>query len=441
MNDNFLYYTNQTFHHNNHQYSDFHPFLDDLYHDQQQFLYIDFNNSITNISLEDLKEYLETNMGPKYKSLSESIILTIIYSLIFISGIVGNVCTGLIVARRQDMRTTTNFYLCSLAVSDVITLAVGLPQEMYQIWIAYPYFFGTPYCLLTIYLLDMTSSASVFTITAFTVERFFAIKYPFFTRLSGQKCKRVTFIVCLIWLVAAGFSIPFPLHSGYDNYYRILLLVSFTCLFVIPIIIITIFYTLIAMAIRESAQTRNFHRCDGSAGHHANHQAVNTSQSHKAVVKMLIAVVVAFFICWAPFHAQRIMTSSTFDNWSSVAHSIHNGLFYISGVLYYFACTVNPILYNLMSRKYRQAFKETLCRNSCCCRKRSRINVTRYTATYPRSNNFVLCNAHRNASQLNNHFVRNGTHNGTREINSSACIHVHKGQIKQQHNNSCNRRV
>ena len=38
--------------------------------------------------------------------------------------------------------------------------------------------------------------------------------------------------------------------------------------------------------------------------------------------------------------------------------------FYVTGVLYFVSSTVNPILYNLMSRKYRQAFKETMCR--CC---------------------------------------------------------------------------
>ncbi|GFR92573.1 neuromedin-U receptor 2 [Elysia marginata] len=33
-------------------------------------------------------------------------------------------------------------------------------------------------------------------------------------------------------------------------------------------------------------------------------------------------------------------------------------------VLYFLSCTINPILYNLLSRKFRQAFKRTLCR--CC---------------------------------------------------------------------------
>ena len=35
---------------------------------------------------------------------------------------------------------------------------------------------------------------------------------------------------------------------------------------------------------------------------------------------------------------------------------------YFAGVLYFFNSTVNPILYNLMSRKFRRAFKRTLCR-------------------------------------------------------------------------------
>ena len=34
---------------------------------------------------------------------------------------------------------------------------------------------------------------------------------------------------------------------------------------------------------------------------------------------------------------------------------------YLSGICYYVSSTINPILYNVMSAKYRQAFSKTLC--------------------------------------------------------------------------------
>ncbi|KFM74368.1 hypothetical protein X975_10254, partial [Stegodyphus mimosarum] len=39
---------------------------------------------------------------------------------------------------------------------------------------------------------------------------------------------------------------------------------------------------------------------------------------------------------------------------------IYTILTYISGVTYYVSATINPILYSIMSNKFRQAFKDTL---------------------------------------------------------------------------------
>ena len=46
---------------------------------------------------------------------------------------------------------------------------------------------------------------------------------------------------------------------------------------------------------------------------------------------------------------------------SVIFRTINEYLYHVSGFLYYFSATVNPILYNLMSLKYRHAFKQTLC--------------------------------------------------------------------------------
>lgn len=77
----------------------------------------------------------------------------------------------------------------------------------------------------------------------------------------------------------------------------------------------------------------------------------------------VVAVAVAFFLCWAPFHAQRLMavygkTSST--PMSCIFRRTYTVLTYVSGVLYFMSTCINPLLYSIMSHKFRDAFKVSL---------------------------------------------------------------------------------
>ena len=76
-------------------------------------------------------------------------------------------------------------------------------------------------------------------------------------------------------------------------------------------------------------------------------------------------VVIAFFVCWAPFHAQRLLNVVYMDHkWEFMEFTefkwMNMYLYYITGCLYYFSSTVNPILYNVLSKKYRYKYQETL---------------------------------------------------------------------------------
>lgn len=73
----------------------------------------------------------------------------------------------------------------------------------------------------------------------------------------------------------------------------------------------------------------------------------------------LVAVAVAFFLCWAPFHAQRLMAvyGKTSRPQSYIFRSIYTALTYISGVLYFMSTCINPLLYSILSHKFRNAFK------------------------------------------------------------------------------------
>lgn len=74
-----------------------------------------------------------------------------------------------------------------------------------------------------------------------------------------------------------------------------------------------------------------------------------------------MAVVISFFFCYSPFHAQRVLASTMhrFNINSTTVKYAYVILTHISGVTYYLSATINPILYQLMSRKFRLAFKDT----------------------------------------------------------------------------------
>lgn len=53
------------------------------------------------------------------------IVLIVIYATIFVLGVLGNVVTCIVIAKNRSMHTAVNFYLFSLAISDVLLLLIG----------------------------------------------------------------------------------------------------------------------------------------------------------------------------------------------------------------------------------------------------------------------------------------------------------------------------
>ncbi|CAL1262398.1 unnamed protein product, partial [Larinioides sclopetarius] len=77
---------------------------------------------------------------------------------------------------------------------------------------------------------------------------------------------------------------------------------------------------------------------------------------------------------------------------------IYTTLTHISGITYYVSATINPILYSIMSKKFRHAFKNTLAH---CCRKNGSYerNSLRYSSYAGCQTNVVRSN---NSSNFNN---------------------------------------
>ena len=119
-----------------------------------------------------LKSGIEEDEISRRDSLYVVLPISIIYITIFFTGLIGNVSTCVVIARNKSMHTATNYYLFSLAVSDLLLLISGLPQEMYYMWNRYPYLFGEVFCVVQSFSAETSANATVLTITAFTIERF-----------------------------------------------------------------------------------------------------------------------------------------------------------------------------------------------------------------------------------------------------------------------------
>lgn len=305
----------------------------------------------------------------------DAVPMTLVYAFTLLAGIVGNTIVCIVIVRHSSMHTATNYYLFNLAISDLVYLIFGLPFEILLFWHQYPWLFGLPFCKYRSLIAEACSYVSVLTIVAFSMERFLAICYPMVSyAMSGLK--RAIRIIAAIWTISLLSATPFAYYRtiNYILYPPFigeevpesglcatlmppsgLYEASTIIFFAIPMLIIFVLYAQMATEIRS----RSKRSVTKQLGIRSNSMNSKQSKSRRAIIKMLAVVVLTFFISWAPFHAQRVVF--LYGKFWKNFELINNYLFKISGFFYYFSCTINPIIYNMMSHRYRVAFRATLC--------------------------------------------------------------------------------
>lgn len=277
--------------------------------DDATFLYSNSSVPIYNSTSEPF--FGEPNRDPLYVVVP----VTVIYIIIFLTGLVGNVSTCIVISRNKSMHTATNYYLFSLAISDLLLLITGLPQEIYSIWSKYPYVFGEVFCVLRGLAAETSANATVLTITAFTVERYVAICHPFLSH-TMSKLSRAIKLILGVWLIALLFAIPQALQFGLLSHSGILICtqkrvllehsfeISTFLFFVTPMTLITVLYALIGLRLRSSDMMKRERstRPLRTTTARANGNRRSTAQSSRRVLKMLGEFV--FIMLW--FYVGRI---------------------------------------------------------------------------------------------------------------------------------------
>nr|XP_054606850.1 growth hormone secretagogue receptor type 1 [Nothobranchius furzeri] len=104
-------------------------------------------------------------------------------------------------------------------------------------------------------------------------------------------------------------------------------------------------------------------------------------QSHRNTVKMLGMIVLAFVLCWLPFHVGRTVLSLSLDAHAYFLYYLSQYLNLVSSVLFYLSAAVNPLLYNLMSARYRLAVHSLVHKHSHTHSHRLRTLTSRHSTT------------------------------------------------------------
>ena len=73
----------------------------------------------------DEATYIAQHLGAQHLPLTTIIPISVVYSIIFIVGVLGNVSTICVILKNKYMHTPTNVYLANLALSDLLTHLVG----------------------------------------------------------------------------------------------------------------------------------------------------------------------------------------------------------------------------------------------------------------------------------------------------------------------------
>ena len=298
---------------------------------------------------------------------------TVACSFILVVSLVGNSLIVLIVYKTPTLRKPINMLIANMAMSDLLYPIFLFPVRLADLHVGSWLIRGTlgqAWCKIHPFLADISSLVSIQSLVLITVDRYAAVVVPLRSPLISRKVCR-----CLIvgtWILAAAFYSPYLFSFNLVEYQEenlcvnqwevafgeksspgIYILLASIFLYYIPFVVLAILYSIILIKLKKQA--------------HPGVQSANAEEQrtrrNRNVLKMTVAIVVAFFICWIPFSINTIIfylvPRKTWDFcklW--VSHNV--GLF-----MAYTNCAINPIICLTFTSNYRQALRRLVnCRDA-----------------------------------------------------------------------------
>lgn len=142
----------------------------------------------------------------------QSAVQILLYSFIFLLSVLGNTLVITVLIRNKRMRTVTNIFLLSLAVSDLMLCLFCMPFNLIPNLLK-DFIFGSAVCKTTTYFMGTSVSVSTFNLVAISLERYGAICRPLQSRVWQTKSHALK-VIAATWCLSFTIMTPYPIYSN-----------------------------------------------------------------------------------------------------------------------------------------------------------------------------------------------------------------------------------
>ncbi|XP_012672788.2 D(5)-like dopamine receptor [Clupea harengus] len=341
--------------------------------------------------------------GPETDSSGVRAALTgCILLILIVSTLLGNTLVCVAVIKFRHLRSkVTNFFVISLAVSDLFVAVLVMPwkamSEVAGCWL-----FGD-FCETWIAFDIMCSTASILNLCIISVDRYWAISSPF--RYERKMTQRVAFtMISVAWTLSILISfIPVQLswHKVDDEYAveinecnatlnKTYAIASSLISFYIPVVIMIGTYTRIFRI--AQIQIRRISSLERAVEHAQNHPQIpdcanenslkTTFKKETKVLKTLSIIMGVFVFCWLPFFVLNCIVPFCDMSDQSESPCVSDTTFNIFVWFGWANSSLNPVIY-AFNADFRRAFSSILgCNRLCPTSAVEAVNFSNELASY-----------------------------------------------------------
>ena len=298
----------------------------------------------------------------------------IVFLLLAIMNIVCNVLVCFVIRRSRRVQSTTNYFVASLSITDVLFSVLVMPFVVGQA-LAGSWIFSDVICRVVRLVQYALPGLVVYLLLSICVDRYYTIIYPLSFKIRRGTAKRM--IIASSIAISVHCMVCFYIFHEYRtnteesvcrsfiniediNMFFAMYMISIVILqYIFPIIVVFILYLKVFFHIWKSKGYCSFQRTSNTV-----------SRTKVNMVKLLMLITMVTFLCFLPLYlTSTIYCFQTFRSNNNFVVQICIWFVFLSGL-------IKPSLYFVYNSNFRRGCREILCFSASRCYRSNTYAIT-----------------------------------------------------------------